>query len=34
MMLVRGADCTLSLVSGNYSLQTGLTYTGTGLDGS
>jgi hypothetical protein len=34
MMLVRGADCTLSLVSGNYSLQSTLTYSGSGITGS
>jgi uncharacterized protein (DUF2141 family) len=34
MMLVRGADCSLSLVSGNYSVRSGLTYTGSGVIGS
>jgi len=34
MMLVRGTHCTLSLVSGNYSLQNTLTYSGSGLTGS
>jgi len=34
MMLVRGADCSLALVSGDYSVQSGLTYTGTGINGS